>query len=431
MRLINDTFSNIRKHPFKSLVTFASVGLGVGILIFALSLSLRFNQLMAEKIDASGQVLMVTNTELQADGTYDRVRPAQLDADAIDIVSASVDGIQAAAIISPGLFDTLAVGAEKFNVRNSVGSTEQYLEVMDLDLTAGVPMTASDVDKGNKKMWLSESAAIAMFGSVDEAIGEQVQPPAQTFGPGSRDSRAEVSIFQVAGVFTDADELRREAYGIADVLIPYTSMVPSSGNVSFILDMLSSSFAVKVVDNANIDAQIYDVLALEYGLDLDLNIWEGTMQSPNDSLQDTRDTISALSFIINLLGFILLISGAIGILSIMMVEIIGKNRDIALERALGASKPMIVQKFFMQSVVLSAISGVVGIVLAYALASPMVEVVMSVFDGIDLSDLETGLVHPLAIVVGVASALLFGGLFGVLPLSSQLKQPISEGLRDA
>lgn len=432
MKLLIETLSNIRKHPFKSLLTFSSVGLGVGILIFALSLSLRFSQLLEDKINGAGQVLIVSNTELQADGTYDRVRPGELDANAAEIVYNSVDGISAAAIISPGLFSELGVDGKSYSIRNAIGSTEQYLELMDLELLAGIPMTANDVDKASKKMWLSESTAIILFGSADAAIGETVQPPANRFGPpGERDSRSEVIIYEVAGVYADADELRREAYGIADILVPYTAMLPSTGNASFMLDLLASTFAVKVTDNDNASAQIYDTLAQEYGLDISINIWEGTMQGPTDTLQDTRDTITQLSFLINLLGFILLISGTIGILSIMMVEIIGKNRDIALERALGASKPMIVQKFFMQAVLLSSISCVIGIVLAYVLASPMASVVLGVFDGIDLSDLSGSLIHPAAIAVGLGSAMIFGGMFGVLPLSTLLKHPIAEGLRDA
>ena len=432
MKIFVEALDNVQRHPVKSAVTFLSVGIGVGILIFALSLSIRFSQLLDEKINAEGQVLVVSNTELQADGSYDRVRPSQLDLNASSLVDVAVEGIEATAIVTSGRISQLAIDGEQYRVRNAVGSDEGYFDVMGLSLLAGNTMTDDDVNKGSKVMWLSESVASSLFGSAEGSIGQQIQVPSSDSRRGgeAQESRTSINIFNVAGVFKDPDELKREAYGIADILIPYTSMI-SGDNAQRMLDRVSGTFAIRVVNNPNIEAQIYDLLAQEYGLDLALNTWEGTIRQPSDLLSEVRNSITQISFIINLLGFILLVSGAIGILSIMMVEIIAKKKNIAIERALGASIPAIVRKFLLQSFVLSGLSAVIGIGLAYMLAMPMVEIVMSVFDGVDLTDLTSGLIHPMAILVGTVSALVFGGLFGVLPLIGIVKLPIAEGLRDA
>ena len=432
MKIVVEALDNVQRHPVKSAVTFLSVGIGVGILIFALSLSIRFSQLLDEKINAEGQVLVVSNSELQADGSYDRVRPSQLDLNASSLVDVAVEGVEATAIVTSGRISQLSIDGEQYRVRNAVGSDEGYFDVMGLSLLAGNTMADDDVSKGSKVMWLSESVASSLFGSAELSIGQQIQVPSSDSRRGgeAQESRTSINIFNVAGVFKDPDELKREAYGIADILIPYTSMI-SGDNAQRMLDRVSGSFAIRVVNNPNIEAQIYDLLAQEYGLDLALNTWEGTIRQPSDLLSEVRNSITQISFIINLLGFILLVSGAIGILSIMMVEIIAKKKNIAIERALGASIPAIVRKFLLQSFVLSGLSAVIGIGLAYLLAMPMVEIVMSVFDGVDLTDLTSGLIHPIAILVGTASALLFGGLFGVLPLIGIVKLPIAEGLRDA
>jgi ABC-type lipoprotein release transport system permease subunit len=431
MQILIETVENIRKNPIKSLATFLSVGVGVGILIFALSISQLFNELLDEKLSADGRVLVVSNSELQSDGSYDRVRPGQLDLNASEIVAISVEGIDYAEIITPSIWNEISADGKKYNLRNVVGSGPSYFSIMGLNLISGEMMTETMLEKSEKVLWLTEQAAIALFGSADQAIGQQIQSPEVNAGRGNRESRTTPPVFTVAGVYDDVDELKRKAYGIADVLVPYNSMLPSTVNERFVNTFLANAFVVKVQNNDNAEAQIRSVLASEYGDDLIINVWEGTTQSPSDLLEDTRQSVQLITTIINILGFILLVSGTIGILSIMLVEIISKNRDIALERALGASVVQIIKKYLMQSLMLSGISALIGIGLAYFFSAPLAETITTIFSGISPTEIEGSIVSVSAILVGVTSAMVFGGVFGVLPLSSIVRRPISEGIRDA
>jgi putative ABC transport system permease protein len=429
MQALMETINNIRKNPAKSLVTFLSVGVGVGILIFALSISQLFNDLLDEKLSNDGRVLVVSNSELQSDGSYERVRPGQFDLNAPDIVSMSVDGIDFAETITPSIWNEISANGKKYNLRNVVGSGPDYFSIMGLNLIAGEMMTETMLEKSEKVLWLTEQAAIVLFGSADQAIGEQIQSP--QLNVGRRESRTTPPLFTVAGVYEDVDELKRSAYGVADVLVPYNSMLPSTTNQNFINNFLASTFVIKVQGNDNAEAQIRSVLATEYGDDLTLNIWEGTSQRPSSLLSETRQSVELITTIINILGFILLVSGAIGILSIMLVEIISKNRDIALERALGASVVQIIQKYLAQSLMLSGISAVIGIGLAFFFSAPLAGMVATIFSGISPTEIDGSIVSASAIFIGVSAALVFGGVFGILPLSSIVRRPISEGIRDA
>ena len=425
------TLENLKNNPVKSLVMFLSVGLGVGILIFALSISQLFNQILEEKVNAQGVVLTVSNTELQTDGSYDRIRPNQISLAVTDIIKNSVQGVKSATVIVNTPFNELTVNSNKYNIRSMVGSTSAYFDVMGLNMIDGVNMTDNDVEKSAKKMWISESTALILFGSVSDAIGQKIEPPKFQFGRRNQEARSAPTIYTVTGVYQDADELKRQVYGISDVVIPYTSSLPSGDNAARILSFITNTYLVNVENNPNADGQIQSALALEYGDDTQLNIWEGTTQAPSTMLEDIRNSVFSFTLVINLLGFILLISGAIGILSIMLVEILNKKRAIAIERALGASFSQIVRKFLMQSVILSGLSALLGVVLAFVIATPLASTILSVFDGLDTSDISGGIVQPLAILIGILSALFFGGVLGVMPLIGFAKQPIAEVLRDA
>ncbi|TCS35692.1 ABC transporter permease [Reinekea marinisedimentorum] len=430
MQALFDTLESIRKNPFKSAVTFLSVGIGVGILIFALSISQYFSEMLEEKINQGGIVLTVSNTELQSDGSYDRIRPGEFDLNAYSITRASVSGAKSSAVVVTGVFDSLVSEGDKFTLRSAVGVSEEYLDVMGLELLNGLPMTAEDVTKGLKKMWLSEDAAVILYGSADAAIGKQVQTPTSR-GPGRREAGTTIPLYTIEGVYKNPDELKREAYGIGDMFVPYTSMISSSVNSERLIGFYSSTFVLKVDGNDSAEGQIRDVIANEYGYDANVNVWEGTTDGPSTLLSETRESVRQVTLIINVLGFILLVSGAIGILSIMLVEIIGKNRDIAIERALGASIPRIVRKFLTQALILSGLSALIGIALAYFFAAPLAQTVTSVFEGFSASDVRGSIITPVAVLIGFASALVFGGLFGILPLHSLVKRPIAEGIRDA
>jgi len=107
------TLENLKNNPVKSLVMFLSVGLGVGILIFALSISQLFNQILEEKVNAQGVVLTVSNTELQTDGSYDRIRPNQISLAVTDIIKNSVQGVKSATVIVNTPFNELTVNSNK------------------------------------------------------------------------------------------------------------------------------------------------------------------------------------------------------------------------------------------------------------------------------------------------------------------------------
>jgi putative ABC transport system permease protein len=135
--------------------------------------------------------------------------------------------------------------------------------------------------------------------------------------------------------------------------------------------------------------------------------------------------------VVNLLGFILLVTGSIGILSIMLVEVLGKHRQIAIERALGASGQIVMREYFTRSLILSALSAAVGVALAIAFAGPLKSLVLPIFNGISAADLGSNVITPMAVGIGVASALIVGGVFGVFPVLPALRANIAEGMREA
>ena len=72
-----------------------------------------------------------------------------------------------------------------------------------------------------------------------------------------------------------------------------------------------------------------------------------------------------------------------------------------------------------------------GVALSLALGGPLEQLVLPSFNGVSAQDLGGGAATPLAIAIGVGTALLVGGVIGVFPVLPALKTNLAEGVREA
>ena len=78
--------------------------------------------------------------------------------------------------------------------------------------------------------------------------------------------------------------------------------------------------------------------------------------------------LSVLSLIVACIAGISLLVGGIGIMNIMLVSVTERTREIGTRKALGATTGDIMLQFLIESAVLSACGGIIGILLAVGLA---------------------------------------------------------------
>ncbi|KKP34460.1 MAG: hypothetical protein UR23_C0037G0001, partial [Candidatus Roizmanbacteria bacterium GW2011_GWA2_32_13] len=143
-----------------------------------------------------------------------------------------------------------------------------------------------------------------------------------------------------------------------------------------------------------------------------------TIMSQNDLLNTVSQVTGTLTALLGGIAAISLLVGGIGIMNIMLVTVTERTREIGLRKALGAKKKTIITQFLIESILLTFIGGVIGMIFGITV-SFLISKVMNLAYVISLSSI--------ALAMGVSS--LIGIIFGLYPARKAANlQPI-EALR--
>ena len=133
---------------------------------------------------------------------------------------------------------------------------------------------------------------------------------------------------------------------------------------------------------------------------------------------------NALTLFLAAVAAISLVVGGVGIMNIMLVSVTERTREIGLRKAVGATNRSILTQFLLESVMLTSIGGVVGIVLGTGL-SFVISLILSKFVGLDWAFL-----FPImAVFLGLGVSGAVGLVFGIYPARQAARKSPMEALR--
>jgi len=119
-----------------------------------------------------------------------------------------------------------------------------------------------------------------------------------------------------------------------------------------------------------------------------------------------------------------LLVGGVGIMNIMLVSVTERTREIGLRKAIGATEKNILVQFPLESVILTAIGGLIGIILGASFSAAIALILGKalVLDWEFVFSLNGAL-------LGLGVAALTGLVFGLYPARQASKKSPIEALR--
>lgn len=134
----------------------------------------------------------------------------------------------------------------------------------------------------------------------------------------------------------------------------------------------------------------------------------------------------AVRFIAYFVGVLVLLSGIIGVSNIMLIVVKERTKEIGVRRALGESPWSIKKQILMESVFLTLVSGMMGIVLG----ALTIYGINALLENAGSSEMFLNPSVSVAVVTGSLIILIFSGLLaGFIPANSAIKMRPIDALR--
>lgn len=276
-----------------------------------------------------------------------------------------------------------------------IGTDHNFETVRNLHVEIGSFISKADVDAGRRVAVIGRTVKKELFGESN--------PLGRTVKLGETKFRV-IGIMETKGVTLGQD--------IDDhVFIPV-----ETAQEIFDQDGLTNILAQAINESAieRAKEQIRDVLIQRHAGEEDF-----TLVSQQAMLSTMQTILSTFTYVLGGIASISLLVGGIGIMNIMLVSVRERTREIGLRKAIGAAQRDILLQFVIESVVLSMVGGLIGIVFGAGVAYGA----KAVFPAIPID------VSTWSVLTAFIFAFMVGAFFGIYPASKAARLNPIEALR--
>jgi putative ABC transport system permease protein len=380
LQILKVAYRALGKNKMRSGLTMLGIIIGVAAVIAMVGIGQGAKQMVNDQISSLGENLLnVFPGSQQAGGVrFGAGTRTNLTDDDANAIKANCPAIQ---WVSPVVRAGAQVVAGNQNWATSVqGYSPDFPYIRSWPIEEGAFFTDQDVRGATKVCVLGQTVVDNLFPGEDP-VGQII--------------RVNKLPFRVIGVLARKGQ---NAFGQDQddiVIAPYTTVLRKLSRMDHINYIMASAVSKDKMDAAT--QQITQLLRQRHkimpGQDDDF-----TVRSQLEIAQAVNSTSTVMSILLGAIASVSLIVGGIGIMNIMLVSVTERTREIGIRMAVGARGRDIMMQFLTESIVLSVIGGVAGILL-----------------GIISSKLITAVLHwPIfTSAVAVALAFFFSGFVGV------------------
>ncbi len=296
---------------------------------------------------------------------------------------------------------------DKSKIGVIMGVLPEIFETRPMELTGGRLITQNDVDCSANVAVIPEMCVKGLFGNFNP-IGKKIVIQDEKYG-----SKALTIVGTIdfdIGIDMTSDEMSDN--------IPGMIITPFSTYQSFY--QKNTIDELEIVFPKDSDSKEIAEKAKRY-LELLHNTEDKYTFTSSQQMQDTvNSVINVIQIAILAIGAISLIVGGIGIMNIMLVAVTERTREIGIRKAIGAQKKDIIIQFLVEAVILTSMSGMVGIIIGIIPSFPLSTLAKCSF---------TDLISPSIIFVSIGVAVMCGVFFGVYPAKKAADLDPIESLR--
>jgi putative ABC transport system permease protein len=278
---------------------------------------------------------------------------------------------------------------------NIFGSNPDFFEILSVSINDGRVFSFEEHDSGRRIVVIGKKISEKLFGT-ENAVGKSI--------------KINQTDFKVVGVLNPTGD--KLGFNLDEF-----AFVPTVAAMRLFNDDKLFGIRAKSSSRVSIDTAVSEIdLILKERRNGEEDFTIVTQVAIMESLDGI---LGMLSYVLGAIASISMLVGGVGIMNITLVSVSERTQEIGVRRAVGAKRKDIMLQFFTESIMMSCVSGISGILLAYFLT-----LIVSIFyAGFDMSP-PSWIYLPAFFM-----AVIIGGIFGVWPAKKASNIEVLDALR--
>ncbi|MDP2856068.1 MAG: ABC transporter permease [bacterium] len=398
-------------HKGRSFLTILGIVIGVSAIMIVMSIGGSATELIVNEVQSFGPENVFINPGKPSEGLFSfggqsaaMLLKSLTGKDVEDLKKKA--NVPDAVAVNPSISGSLVVSyGSEIKTTTILGSGAEIFGIYNISVVSGRKFTSDEVDDKASVAVIGKNIVKDLFGPFQDPLGEKIK---------IKDKK-----LTVIGILSyDGSSM----LGIDDmIIIPYTTMQQYILGIRHFHEIAVKASSAEVVPEMVMD--IKRLLRENHDI-TDPKKDNFIVSTQEDMIKIVSSILNAVTVFLAFVAAIALLVGGVGVMNIMLVSVTERTREIGLRKALGATNKNILTQFLMESVFLTSLGGILGII-AGLIVTSLITLVASYF-------LKTH--FPLffsfkGLILGIVVSCGTGILFGLFPARKAAQKSPIEALR--
>jgi ABC-type antimicrobial peptide transport system, permease component len=339
------------RNKLRAFLTMLGIIIGVASVIAMLAIGEGSKQKIRGQISSMGTNMVMVMPNMQRRGGVSLGASSSMVLKYSDVEALRLEATSISAV-SPEVRASGQVIYSNQNTQTTIyGVSEEYLTIKKLEILSGRLFNSNEMKSMAKVCILGQTVVKNLFGAGADPVGLSI--------------RIKNLPFQIIGVLKDKGESGMGQDQDDLILAPYTTVQRRLAAIDYINGIYASAISEEKSPAAI--AETEEILRRTHKLKESAEN-DFRVMSQSELLKTVSSITDIMTYLLGAIAGISLLVGGIGIMNIMFVSVTERTREIGLRMSIGGRGKDIMKQFLAESIILSILGGMLGVIFGYLLA---------------------------------------------------------------